>query len=761
MQPIKKFLEANFRIKVLVPVVAVMILLLLVMVLIVNLQFKHQAEQSASREMRAVEMYFHDELVRHQKNLRLRFNSLASEPRYRALFFNTDAKTIYDSLRRMMQDEGPAGENIEFVFFRPTEAMTPEENESMLYQRSQAAPTRAILNGSAAAVKLALQGEAAADTIQINQKLYELVSIPIYTPERDHLLGALTFGEEINGKVMQEFSPGIHRQAVLIASNAVIASTFNDAEGTELMVERFNDLNAHFTPTQPVLARLIIGSHYYFCTSGRFPSINNDGSLGYLLFSSYDEQIALLGQTRQLLLVAIVIGILFGSGLVLFFINKATQPLRDLHDAAEAVGRGDFSHRVNVRTQDEFGELAHAFNQMTENIELSQSKLKQTVETLKTTQGQLIQSEKLSAVGEFVAGVAHELNNPLAAVMGFSEMLKDADVGEQHRRHLDMIFKSAERCKKIVQSLLSFARRQAPERKPVTVNKLIEDVLEMVAYPLRTSNVKVITHFSQKLPLVLADGHQVQQVVLNMINNARQAIEAHQDSGSITITTSENAGTVRIAIQDSGPGISPENLKRIFDPFFTTKDVGQGTGLGLSLCYGIIHEHGGNIIPSSKPGEGATFTIELPAADESTWSGITSTATSSAPKSDLCEGAGKTILVVDDEESLLHMMKEELKRHSYEVKTATNGETALRKMGEQKFDLIVCDIKMPGLNGRQVYERLRAESPETCRRMVFITGDIIGSPLRDFLETEKRPIIAKPFSLGELRQTIKTTLAQL
>jgi two-component system NtrC family sensor kinase len=477
------------------------------------------------------------------------------------------------------------------------------------------------------------------------------------------------------------------------------------------------------------------------------------------LFNSYDPSSNVM-LTQQLLLVASIIGIFIGSTIVWYFVKKATLPLRELQESAGAVGRGDFSRRVNVRTADEFGKLAQAFNQMTENIELSQSKLKSAVETLKNTQAQLIQSEKLSAVGEFVAGVAHELNNPLAAVMGFSEMLKNDQVDEKHRRHVELIFKSAERCQKIVQSLLSFARREKPERKPVQPNKLIEDVLEMVAYPLRTSNVKVISHLLPKLPLILADGHQIQQVVLNIINNARQAIETHQGSGRITLTTNSDLRVIRIVIHDNGPGISPENLRRIFDPFFTTKEVGKGTGLGLSLCYGIIHEHGGNIIAESRPGEGATFTIELPALDQET-EFESHQALYGVNPSDLREGAGKRILAVDDEDSLLHMIKEDLTNHSYEVTTAINGETALRTLREKKFDLIVCDIKMPGLNGRQVYERLREESPETCRRMIFVTGDVVGDQLRHFLETEKRPCIAKPFSLGELRQTIKSTLAQL
>jgi two-component system NtrC family sensor kinase len=757
MQPIKRFLEASFRIKILVPVITVMGLLLVLTVLIVNQQFKQQAEQGAQHELLNADTRFHIELAKEQNNLRLRFRSLANEPKYFAAFGTKHAETIATSLRLMMTDEGLADENVEFAFLRPADPVLAKDTESMLYRSKQLSAPKAILAGCEPALKLGLQGETASDTIRISDRLYELIAIPIYI---DHdLYGALMFGKVIDAQSAQQFSESAHGQTVLVAGDTVIASSFPGAEQPGNLVTLFKRLNSHGTG----LDQLFVGGHSYYCASGKFPSLTADRSVGYLLFSSYDEQEALLGQTQKLLLTTIIIGIVLGSLMVLFFINKATQPLRQLHDAAEAVGRGDFSHRANIQTKDEFGELAHAFNQMTENIELSQSKLKQTVETLKTTQSQLIQSEKLSAVGEFVAGVAHELNNPLAAVMGFSEMLKDADVGEKHSHHLDLIFKSAQRCQKIVKSLLSFARRSQPERKPVTVNKLIEDVLEIIAYPLRTSNVKVISHFSPKLPLVLADGHQIQQVVLNIINNARQAIESHEGSGRITITTNADERWVRIIIQDNGPGITPENLKRIFDPFFTTKEVGKGTGLGLSLCYGMIHEHGGNIIPSSRPGEGATFTIELPVTEDGAWFETpytTATATNGTGKPDLKEGAGKRILAVDDEESLLHMIKVELTRHQYEVTTAPNGETALRTMREKKFDAIICDLKMPGINGRQVYERLREESPETCRRMVFVTGDIIGDQLKAFLDAEKRQCLTKPFSLGELRAAVKDLIGK-
>src|SRR4029453_432651 len=192
-----------------------------------------------------------------------------------------------------------------------------------------------------------------------------------------------------------------------------------------------------------------------------------------------------------------------------------TEPLQELRDSVEALGQGDLSRRIEVSSMDECGELAHVFNQMAENIKNSREQLEMTVETLKTTQAQLIQSEKLSGIGEFVAGVAHELNNPLTSVMGFSELLKGADTNAEHKRYLEMIHKSALRCQKIVQSLLSFSRRHAPERKLSSVNERGEGAVEILQYQMRTSNIEVTTQLDPHLPKAMVDPHQIQQVFLN------------------------------------------------------------------------------------------------------------------------------------------------------------------------------------------------------------------------------------------------------
>jgi two-component system NtrC family sensor kinase len=471
-----------------------------------------------------------------------------------------------------------------------------------------------------------------------------------------------------------------------------------------------------------------------------------------------------------MLLVGSAVAIILGTAIVWFLVRKVTQPLRQLRDTAEAVGRGDFSRRVQVASRDECGELAEVFNRMTQNLKSSREQLEMTVETLKATQAQLIQSEKLSGIGEFVAGVAHELNNPLTSVMGFSELLKSSDTNPQHKRYLEMIHKSALRCQKIVQSLLSFARRHQPERKLSSINELVEGAVEILQYQMRTSNIEVTVRLDPRLPRAMVDPHQVQQVFLNIINNGRQAIEAHRPNGWLRISSETCADRIRVTFQDSGPGITEDNLSKVFDPFFTTKDVGKGTGLGLSLCYGIIKEHGGTITVGSKPGQGATFVVELPLAEQGKMVEATpsqpnepaqATPTPMPPNPQACdrEGVGKKVLVIDDEEAILQMVRDALSEHGYEVDIASDGESALNQLNRKPYDLALCDWKMPGLNGQQVYERIRASNPRLSERMIFITGDVINDKTEKFLREGKKTCLSKPFSLSEFRAAIGRALA--
>ncbi len=760
----EKYLVSSLRTKMLIPTVLVLVALLALMSFVVNEVFQHQFQVSAHERLRDAEAGFKMAQVMHRMELERRFKSLAREPRYYSILRNyqeLNALTVRDQLERMYADENLGNDGVVLVFFTPTHESIADKNiETMVQKVNVRATPKQLQMSCATAAKQALQGETGFDTVRVKDQILSIVSIPIMNANRSgagEVIGALTFGKLMDQATAHASfqATGLHGYVAFIAGEQVSkASTLTDTNMTEAkLVGLFKQLE-----NQPNslagLENVILDKNHYYCTSGVFPSLNKDTSLGYLLFTKYQDQLDALADIRSQLVLVSLLAILGGVVLLVFFLKRAFKPLAELQVGAEAVGRGDFSRRVTVRSRDECGQLAHAFNRMTADVERSQSQLKQTVETLQTTQAQLIQSEKLSAVGEFVAGIAHELNNPLAAVMGFAEILKTAPVDPKYQRHLLLIYKSAERCQKIVHSLLSFARRQQPQRSLVDVNNLVEEVLEIVAYQLKTNNIKVLGEYYPALPPVLADSHQIQQIIINLINNARQAIESYQNLGKLVITTEVKQNKVRIKIADNGPGISPENLSKIFDPFFTTKGVGKGTGLGLSLCYGLIKDHGGNILVESQLGSGATFIVELPAA-------LNVPAKIQAPadilaKNDNQEGSGKTILVVDDEELLLLLAKEELCLRGYTVITANSGEAALREVAERKIDAILCDIKMPGLNGRQVLERVRKIKPALAQHFAFVTGDVINESLAEYFDKEKVQWLNKPFGLVELRGIAKS-----
>jgi two-component system, NtrC family, sensor kinase len=749
-------LNASFRTKVLVPMILMMVLIVTISMWLANQQIKQQIQKSANQQLKSAEAMLKITRQNREKDLLRRYNDAKSEPRFKAatkMFepgqteLNPEQQSTFMGILDDLIKEDVADVIV----------LTPGQGAPVPVARDPQINLPAFEASSATSIKPAFAGESNVDTIENNHQLLDIVSIPISVGDTNTIVGVITFGVE--NSMAQQFA-GLSQDddLVLLADGHVVASTLRDADLTKWLPGQFAEMTAHDQIKSGIVnEQFTLNEEHYLCAAGWLDGKNDPHRLGYLILASYEKPLLALQSTREMILIISLLAILSGAVAVWLLVSKVTRPLSELRDGAEAVGRGDFTRRVPVRSRDECGELATVFNQMTQNIQQSRAQIEKTVETLKTTQAQLIQSEKLSAVGEFVAGVAHELNNPLAAVVGFSEMLKESEVDTGNRRYLDMIYKSALRCQKIVQSLLSFARRHQPERKPMSVNSMVEAVLEMLNYQLRTSNIAVVTQLDASLPVVLADGHQIQQVLLNVINNARQAMDSRQADGQIIIKTETSGENVLVIIHDNGPGITPENLRRIFDPFFTTKQVGQGTGLGLSLCYGILREHGGNITPSSRPGEGATFTIELPIfhiAEDSIEAGPATESKSLNAK----EGVGKKILVIDDEEALLQMLRERLTQRGYCVDTVTDGEHALSRLRQQNYDVTICDWKMPGLNGRQIYEKLRETSPGMCRRVIFCTGDVVNEPMRVFLEQEKRLCLSKPFAFEDVRTAIKTIL---
>jgi len=752
MEILRARLQVSFSTKVLLPVVTSMVLLLGITVWVVNRRLTQQFQADASRNLARADAEFQNAQKNRSRNLVQRLRNLRNEPRYKAVLQSGHVPTLIKAIEDLNQLT--TDQNVDVALF------TSDTGKVLFKGKNDLQISMSDFEAnSALAVKRALENEETVDAIRAGDQLFDVVSIPVIEGSGT-LIGALTFGSQIRNADMSEFSLSSQSQVVLLADGCVLASTV-PANPQQDFAALFLECAGAPRPgsASAPIKKIILGDEHYFCSAGRFSSLNGSGSLGYLLLCSYEQPLRTLQSTQQMLLLVSAVGILLGTAIVWFLVRKVTEPLRALSDSAEAVGRGDFSRRVQVQSRDECGELSSAFNQMTENLKSSREQLEMTVETLKTTQAQLIQSEKLSGIGEFVAGVAHELNNPLTSVMGFSELLRKADGDPRHRRYLDMIHKSALRCQKIVQSLLSFARRHQPERKLSSLNELVEDTVEILQYQMRTSNIEVVTDLDSNLPKAMVDPHQLQQVFLNIINNARQALETYRPGGCVRITSERRGDRACINFEDNGPGIPEANLSKVFDPFFTTKDVGTGTGLGLSLCYGIIKEHGGAISVRSKPGEGASFRIELPFGTAASAPAAQAALVLPESPENAREGEGKKVLVIDDEEMILQMVRETLQDHGYEVDVAPDGETALQRLSQTAYDLALCDWKMPGLNGQQVYERIQVSHPKLSERMIFITGDVINDKTQQFLHDRKKVCLSKPFSLVEFRAAVVKALA--
>jgi len=365
---------------------------------------------------------------------------------------------------------------------------------------------------------------------------------------------------------------------------------------------------------------------------------------------------------------------------------------------------------------------------------------------------QLVQSEKMAAVGQLVSGVAHELNNPLAGVMGYSQLLlMNNNLDTKTQSYLNKISKESDRAKNIVNNLLTFARKHKPEKKYLDINTILDQTIELRAYDLKVSNIQVLKTFDPQLSKTMADFNQLQQVFLNIMNNAHQAIQETKGKGEIRIRTEKAGEMIRIILEDNGPGIPEENLNKIFEPFFTTKDVGRGTGLGLSISYGIIQQHGGKIYARSILGQGATFVIELPVLKEEK---AAVSEKKEKPKSVIRKIEKKNILAIDDEQSILDILMDTLQQEGHQVDVASNGRTGLSKVKASDYDLIITDIKMPDFDGRRFYEEVKKYSDKLAKKIIFTTGDLANPETEAFLDRVKQPCIPKPFDLEEVKQTI-------
>jgi len=391
------------------------------------------------------------------------------------------------------------------------------------------------------------------------------------------------------------------------------------------------------------------------------------------------------------------------------------------------------------------------------NADLIQD-LQESLEHLREAQAQLVQSEKLSAIGQLIAGITHELNNPLAAISGYAQLLQMTEgLDPQVRQDVTRIHEQAQRAARIVRNLLTFAREHTSMRKPTDIHQLLQQTLELQAYQLRVENISVELRLAPEPLAVLGDPHQLQQVFFNLITNARDAMTGASDGGRLTIWTERIGEMVQVHVADTGPGLSADVRRHLFEPFFTTKEVGKGTGLGLSICFGIVSDHGGRIWAKEDTTTGAEFIIALPYTYEIPERSATGLL------GEPVHVANKLVLVVEDDDPVARVIQRVLSQEGHRVLVGRDGEEALRYVHQAQqrgvpFDLIITDIRMPNMGGARLYQEIARMYPQLKDKILFVTGDSIGVATHHFLSDNRLPCLMKPFGLSELRAAVDELL---
>ena len=418
--------------------------------------------------------------------------------------------------------------------------------------------------------------------------------------------------------------------------------------------------------------------------------------------------------------------------------------------------------RLTQALEDKVVELERVMQQnvlLLKDSKHHETELEKSLSELQDTQSYLVQTERLSAVGQLVAGVAHELNNPLAIIIGYAQLiLRMPEVTPRMQECLNKLEDAGQRCQRIVHHLTIFAQKQKAEKRYLNVKDVLQSVIDIRVDQLQANRIQVDTSFDDRLMAVFADYQQLQQVFLSLINNAQEAVSTNTDkTRTLRIVSRLMDDAVAVDIIDNGQGISELDRAKLFEPFFTTKDFGQGVGLGLSVCYGIVKEHDGDIKISDTEGGGATFTITLPLyriskPEEETSSPEQTQSTSNPP--------GARILIVDDEPGILDILSSTFQQDGYIVHTALRGEHGIDYINKNTYDAIILDIRLPDCNGTTLYKRIKALRPELAPRIIFVTGDTISHDTLSFIEKTENPYLTKPFDIDKVRQVVADRLSK-
>lgn len=418
--------------------------------------------------------------------------------------------------------------------------------------------------------------------------------------------------------------------------------------------------------------------------------------------------------------------------------------------------------------------LAQEERRLRLELESKSRALDRSAEEMKAGQLRLLQAEKVASLSGLVAGITHELNNPLAVISGFAELLLAKAADDFSREALEAIHGEAKRCSRIVQNLLSFSRQRRVTKGAVDVNEIVDHVLELLRYKLSLDGVLTETRLERRMPAALGDLTQIQQVVLHLVLNAHGAV-LEQPEGvprRIEIETRPDGADVLLTVTDTGKGISEEDARRIFDPFFwSSGPPGREGGLGLAVCYGIVTEHGGTISLASEVGKGSRLLVRLPAAapgaatafpPEGRPPALEEAGSTSEQVAAIAGGAAEQVglLIADDEEAIVRLLTQVFTRQGYRVGSARDGREALKLLRSGAYEVAVVDLIMPNVSGMELYRSVRAEAPDLASRLIFTTGDAGGAETLAFLESVPNRRVRKPFEIHEVTRVVQEVVQQ-
>jgi two-component system NtrC family sensor kinase len=465
------------------------------------------------------------------------------------------------------------------------------------------------------------------------------------------------------------------------------------------------------------------------------------------------------------------------EGLIAHLAGQASEPERFAgrwRELARGIGGGVREEMQMVRPAPRM--LERAARPVLDSIgrQLGRVEIYRDLTAQRVFQSRLLQTEKLAALGQMVSGIAHELSNPLTSILGYAQRLLVRQDAAGRSEEARQIYQEAERAGTILRQLLLNARETIPERRLVSLNQIVMRAVELQRFGLAAEKIRVDMDLDPALPLVQGDPGQLQQVLMNLVGNAQQALEEQGHGGIVRLRTRRiGERRVLLEVEDNGPGIPQAIQARIFDPFFTTKPAGVGTGLGLSIVLSVVREHGGQVHVISPPQGGAKFQIEMPSASERQQA---EALTLVAPEKKMARqdavpfaGAERRaasfesreaprVLVVEDEPTVARLIADVLEDEGMQVDVLLDGREALDRAARVAYDLVICDMKMPGLDGQHFHKSLQRTKNPLSERFLFVTGDVIAAQTREFLERNRLPHVAKPFRVEELTEKVREVL---